>query len=119
MYADTVTRSMEGAIAETERRRSIQQAYNEANGITPRTVVKGVRDVIDIGTSEENEARLHGKKRGKGDANGSSSKGKLSAKEREALIERMTQEMKAAARTLEFEKAAYLRDEIARLRAGK
>ena len=119
MYAGTVTRSMEGAITETERRRKIQQAYNEANGITPRTVVKGVRDVIDIGTSEENEARLRGKKRGKDDANGSSSKGKLSAKEREALIERMTQEMKAAARTLEFEKAAYLRDEIARLRAGK
>ncbi|MBO5897603.1 MAG: excinuclease ABC subunit UvrB [Clostridia bacterium] len=122
MYADTVTRSMGGAITETERRRKIQQAYNEANGITPRTVVKSVRDVIDIGASEENEERLRGKKRGKGDAAdtvGATKKGKLSAGEREALIERMTREMKDAARQLEFEKAAYLRDEIARLRAGK
>ncbi len=120
MYADTVTRSMEGAITETERRRAIQEAYNEAHGIVPRTIVKGVRDVIDIGVSEENEGRLRGKKRGASDDSVEPSrKGKLSAKERESLIERMTQEMKAAARTLEFEKAAYLRDEIARLRAGK
>jgi len=108
---------MEGAITETERRRAIQQAYNKANGIVPQTIVKGVRDVIDIGTSEANEERLRGKKRGKKDT--ASKGGKLSAKELESLIERMTQEMKAAARTLEFEKAAYLRDEIARLRSGK
>lgn len=122
MYADTVTRSMEGAITETERRRAIQEAYNKAHGITPRTIVKSVRDVIDIGASDENADKVRGKKRGKTDALdavGAAKKGKLTAKERETLIERMTQEMKAAARTLEFEKAAYLRDEIARLRAGK
>ena len=122
MYADTVTRSMEGAITETERRRAIQEAYNKAHGITPRTIVKSVRDVIDIGASDENADKVRGKKRGKTDALdavGAAKKGKLTAKERETLIERMTQEMKAAARTLEFEKAAYLRDEIARLRAEK
>ncbi|MBR0442831.1 MAG: excinuclease ABC subunit UvrB, partial [Clostridia bacterium] len=119
MYADTVTRSMEGAITETERRRAIQQAYNEAHGIVPRTIVKGVRDVIDIGVSDENADKARAKKKGRGQASDASGKGKLSAKERESLIERMTQEMKAAARTLEFEKAAYLRDEIARLRAAK
>ena len=118
MYADTVTRSMEGAITETERRRAIQKAYNEAHGIVPRTIVKGVRDVIDIGASDENSGKARAKRGGKG-VSESAKKGKLSAKERESLIERMTQEMKAAARTLEFEKAAYLRDEIARLRAGK
>ena len=117
MYADTVTRSMQGAISETERRRAIQKAYNEANGIVPKTVVKGVRDVIDIGVSEENEARVRGKKRSTAQAQ---AKGrKLSAAEREKVIERMTREMKEAARTLEFEKAAFIRDEIARLRTEK
>lgn len=118
MYADTVTRSMEGAITETERRRAIQQAYNEANGIVPRTVVKGVRDVIDIGMSDDNTERLRGKTRGTKDE--IAHKGaQLSIEEREKLIERMTQEMRAAARTLEFEKAAFIRDEIARLRSHK
>ena len=118
MYADTVTRSMQSAIAETERRRSIQDAYNQAHGIIPKTVVKGVRDVIDIGISEEKEDRKS-KKAGRTSVSLATTKGKLSAKDREALIERMTREMKEAARELEFEKAAYLRDEIARLRATK
>ena len=118
MYADTVTRSMEGAITETERRRAIQQAYNKAHGIVPRTIVKGVRDVIDIGVSDENGDKARAKRKGKGQVS-DAAKGKLSAKERESLIERMTREMKDAARQLEFEKAAWLRDEIARLRAGK
>jgi len=116
MYADTVTRSMSVAIHETNRRRAIQNAYNEANGIIPRTVVKGVRDVIEIGTGDE-EGTKRG--RGKGNKGGAVDHTKLSAKEREALIERMTREMKAAARELEFEKAAWIRDEIARIRAGK
>ncbi len=118
MYADTVTRSMEGAITETERRRAIQEAYNEAHGIVPRTIVKGVRDVIDIGVSDDNADKARAKRKGKGQVS-DAAKGKLSAKERERLIERMTREMKDAARQLEFEKAAWLRDEIARLRAGK
>ena len=119
MYADSITRSMQAAIAETERRRAIQDAYNQAHGIIPKTIVKGVRDVIDIGTGEENESR-RSKKNAKGTAVSAAlpnKKAKLSDKDREALIERMTAEMKQAARTLEFEKAAYLRDEIARLRA--
>ena len=119
MYADTVTRSMEGAITETERRRAIQQSYNEAHGITPRTIVKGVRDVIDIGVSDDNADKARAKKKGRGQASDAAAKGKLSAKEREALIERMTREMKDAARQLEFEKAAWIRDEIARLRVAK
>ena len=116
MYADSVTRSMSVAIGETNRRRAIQHAYNEAHGIIPRTVVKGVRDIIEIGTGEGDTPRGRGKgKKGSSAADHS----KLSAKEREALIERMTREMKAAARELEFEKAAWIRDEIARIKAGK
>ncbi len=120
MYADKITRSMEAAIGETARRRAIQDAYNKAHGIVPRTVKKDIRDVIEIGAADEDPRH---KRRGRGvdtveDASPSGKK-KLSAKEREALIERMTLEMKKAARELEFEKAAYLRDEIARLRSGK
>ena len=113
MYADTVTRSMSVAIAETNRRRAIQHAYNEAHGIVPRTVVKGVRDVINMSAGEESG------KRGRGKGGAGHEKSKLTAADREQLIERMTREMKAAARELEFEKAAWIRDEIARLRAGK
>ena len=116
MYADTVTRSMSVAIAETNRRRAIQHAYNEAHGIIPRTVVKGVRDVIDMSAGDEGSGK---RGRGKGKGATTAEKSKLSAKDREQLIERMTREMKAAARELEFEKAAWIRDEIARLRAGK
>ncbi len=114
MYADSVTRSMRAAIDETARRRAIQDAYNQAHGITPRTVIKEVRDVIEIGAKEDDPRH---KRRGRGVdtvADDTPTK-RLSARERQALIERMTAEMKQAARELEFEKAAYLRDEIARL----
>ena len=114
MYADNMTRSMRAAIDETARRRTIQDAYNRANGITPRTVIKEVRDVIEIGAKEDDPRH---KRRGRGVetvADDAATK-RLSAKERQSLIERMTAEMKKAARGLEFEKAAYLRDEIARL----
>ena len=103
MYADSVTRSMEKAIAETNRRRRIQDDYNKAHGIVPKTIVKGIRDIIDMSAKEE-RAEKKAKAR------------KLTAKEREALIEKLTREMKDAARQLEFEKAAYLRDEIKKLR---
>ena len=103
MYADTVTRSMENAIRETNRRREIQTAYNEANGIVPKTIIKDVRDIIEIGTKVENE---------KPDS-------KLSRAEKEALIGRLTNEMHQAAKILEFEHAAYLRDRINKLRGGK
>ena len=117
MYADTVTKSMSVAISETNRRRAIQHAYNEVHGIVPKTVVKGVRDVIDMSASGED-----GTKRGRGKqkkANDDGKASKLTAAEREQLIERMTREMKEAARELEFEKAAWIRDEIARIKAGK
>ena len=108
MYADTVTRSMERAISETNRRRKIQDDYNKANGIVPRTVIKGVRDIIDVGAKDEDQGKTSKSKKPK----------KLTASEREKLIEKLTREMKDAARTLEFEKAAYLRDEIKKLREG-
>jgi excinuclease ABC subunit B len=112
MYADTVTRSMEAAIEETERRRAVQKAYNEANGIIPRTIVKGVRDIIEIGVSDEQESKR--RKGGEGTSNRV-----MSAAEKERMIELMTKEMKEAARKLEFEQAAFLRDQIQKLREGK
>ena len=97
MYADSVTDSMEKALIETERRRAIQQRYNEEHHITPKTIVKKVSDIIEISTHKQDE-----KKSGK----------KLTRAEREKLIEQLTKEMKAAAKLLEFEHAAYLRDKI-------
>ncbi|MBQ5893461.1 MAG: UvrB/UvrC motif-containing protein, partial [Clostridia bacterium] len=114
MYADEITRSMRGAIRETERRRSLQDAYNKAHGITPRTVVKSVRDVIEIGAKEDQSGG--GGKRKRSDAR---TERRLTATEREKLIAELTQEMKDAARRLEFEQAAFLRDEIRKLREGK
>ncbi len=111
MYADNVTRSMRGAILETERRRNIQDVYNKEHGITPKTIVKGVRDVIDIASTEE--------RNGKGKGKTSAADRKLTKTEREKLIAEMTSEMKSAAAHLEFEKAAFLRDEIKKLREGK
>ena len=110
MYADNMTGSMERAISETNRRRKIQDEYNKAHGIIPKTIIKGVRDIIDMGASSEDKgkSRLEKKKAAK----------KLNATEREKLIEQYTREMKEASRSLEFEKAAYLRDEIKKLREG-
>ena len=102
MYADTVTASMRGAIDETERRRSIQDAYNKAHGIEPKTIVKGVRDVISLGGKSKKEAATAQKK--------------LSKADREKLIEQYTTEMRQAAQKLEFEKAAFLRDKIKELK---
>lgn len=104
MYADSVTPSMESAIVETERRRQKQMAYNEEHGIVPKTIIKGVRDVIEI-TSKKDKSEKPIKK--------------MSRKEREEMIVRLTAEMKAAAKILEFEHAAYLRDKINKLREGK
>ena len=103
MYADTVTPSMEQALMENERRRSIQMKYNEEHGITPTTIKKEIRDTIGISSTEEEEP---GRKR-------------MSKVEKEKLIERLTREMKEAAKILEFEQAAFLRDRIEKLRKGK
>ena len=100
MYADCVTDSMEKAITETERRRSIQQKYNEENGIIPKTITKKVSDIIEISSHDDEKLR---------------SKTRMSKAEREKLIAQLTKEMKAAAKLLEFEHAAYLRDKIKEL----
>ena len=102
MYADTVTASMQRAISETERRRSIQQKYNEEHGIIPHTIKKDVRAVIEIASSKE--------------INAAKSKKNMSAKQKEELVARRTTEMKKAASQLDFERAAYLRDSIAKIK---
>ncbi len=101
MYADSVTRSMENAIRETERRRAIQMKYNADNGIVPKTITKGVHEVLEIGTKVKDKAVS-----------------KMSKIEREAETKRLTAEMKQAAKILEFEYAATLRDKINKLRKG-
>ncbi len=109
MYADSVTNSMQAAIDETNRRRELQKAYNDANGITPQTIKKSVRDLIEIGKKEAEAAPEKKYKDALRD------KKKLSSSEKTALIEELTAEMKAAAKKLEFERAAYLRDKIKNL----
>lgn len=100
MYADEVTASMEYAITETERRRGIQERYNQEHGITPKTITKSVAEILEISTHKEDK----GKK-----------KKRYTFAERQQLIEQYTKEMKAAAKLLEFEHAAYLRDKIKEL----
>ena len=101
MYADTVTRSMKNAISETERRRQVQMRYNEENGIVPKTITKGVYDIIDLGKKTEKSSR------------------KMSSADKEKLIAELTKEMRSASAKLEFEKAAYLRDQIKELKTKK
>lgn len=103
MYADSVTPSMENAIRETNRRREIQMQYNAEHGITPRTIVKEVRELIDIRTHKDTPDDFKN----------------LSRAERARMIEQLKKEMKNAAKLLEFEHAAYLRDRIAQLENGK
>ena len=107
MYADKITGSMERAIKETNRRREIQSKYNAENGIIPKTIVKSVRDLIDISADDSVKSR---KKK---------NSAKLTKKEKDELIEKLTKEMREAARHLEFEKAAYLRDKISEIRNSK
>ncbi|WP_407270709.1 excinuclease ABC subunit UvrB [Radiobacillus sp. PE A8.2] len=108
MYADKVTDSMKKAIDETYRRRAIQQQYNEDHGITPQTIKKEVRDVIRATVAAEETDAYQ---------TTTSKHAKLSRKEKDKLIEQMEQEMKQAARDLNFEKAAELRDVILELKA--
>ncbi len=102
MYADEVTRSMENAITETYRRREKQMKYNEENGIVPETIKKDVREILEI-SSKDNVQEKIAKKR-------------FSANEKNQLIEKLTKEMRAAAKLLEFEHAAYLRDQIEKIK---
>ncbi len=102
MYADSVTPSMEKAIRETARRREKQQKYNEDNGITPQTIKKDVRDILEISSHEKEKSSR-----------------RMTRAQREEMIKQLTAEMKAAAKILEFEHAAYLRDKIEKLKEGK
>lgn len=99
MYADCVTPSMERAISETLRRRTIQEAYNKEHGIVPATIKKNIRDVIEITSKEALDS--HNKR--------------MTKRERTVMIEKLTREMKDAAKMLEFEHAAFLRDKIKEL----
>lgn len=103
MYADRVTPSMERAITETERRRNKQEQYNRERGVVPKTIIKDVGEIIGITSRNKNEKPVS----------------RMSKREREALIASLTAEMKAAAKILEFERAAFLRDKIDRLGKGK
>ena len=107
LYADEITPSMAAAMEETERRRQIQDSYNKAHGIVPQTIIKGVREVLEISRSADTESPRKGKKR------------KLTDQERAAEIAKLEQEMKEASKLLEFEYAAVLRDRIIELRGEK
>ena len=102
MYADSVTGSMERAITETNRRRELQLAYNKEHGIVPKTIIKDIRDVIEISSKAEVDDKA--------------AKKKMSKKEKDELIAKLTAQMKEAAKLLEFEHAAYLRDKINELK---
>lgn len=104
MYADSVTDSMKNTIVETNRRRGIQQKYNEEHGITPQTIIKKVNDIIEISTHTDDEMELVGR---------------LSKEQRYEMIKQLTKEMQAASKLLEFEHAAYLRDQIKKLKGIK
>lgn len=102
MYGDVVTNSMERAIKETMRRREKQEKYNKEHGIVPKTIKKDVRDILEISSSKNEKSHK-----------------RMSRAEKEQMIKQLTVEMKAAAKILEFEHAAYLRDRINKLREEK
>ena len=102
MYADEVTRSMENAITETYRRREKQMKFNEENGIVPETIKKDVREILEISSKDNVQERI--------------AKKRLSQNDKNQLIEKLTKEMRAAAKLLEFEHAAYLRDQIEKIK---
>ncbi|MNG04040.1 UvrABC system protein B [compost metagenome] len=108
MYGDKITDSMDKAIKETDRRRTIQLAYNEQHGVTPQTIRKKIHDVIEATKVAEQKADY---------LTGTGAGGKLTKKERQSLIQRLEAEMKEAAKSLQFERAAELRDALLELRA--
>jgi len=105
MYADNITHSMRVAIDETKRRRQIQDDYNQRNGIVPKTIIKSVRDLIEISSATPERKGRSGVK--------------MTKAEKEKEITRLEKLMKEAARMMEYEYAAVLRDQIIELRDGK
>ena len=105
MYADTITPSMRACIDETERRRKKQMAYNTEHGIVPKTIVKDIRDIIEISTAADAVTKANGVR--------------MTSAERKKLIDELETKMRKAAQMLEYEIAAQLRDEIIRLRGEK
>ena len=105
MYADTITPSMRACIDETERRRKKQMAYNTEHGIVPKTIVKDIRDIIEISTAADAVTKANGVR--------------MTSAERKKLIDELEAKMRKAAQMLEYEIAAQLRDEIIRLRGEK
>ena len=103
LYADSITPSMKRAMDETERRRAIQDQYNQEHGIVPQTIRKDVREILEISKKDETNARKRGKR-------------KLSERERDEEIKKLEKQMQEASRMLEFEYAAVLRDRIIELR---
>jgi excinuclease ABC subunit B len=108
MYADHMTDSMKRAIDETDRRRAIQEAYNIEHGITPRSIVKQVRDLTDRVKAQISDEQMP--------ATGEISAASLPKDELHRMIKELEAEMKAAAKSLEFEKAALLRDQVVELK---
>ena len=106
MYADSVTPAMRACIDETRRRRAKQMAYNKANGITPTTITKNVRELLEISSTAESASVKKGGV-------------KMTERERRELIDDLEKKMRKAAQMLEYEIAAQLRDEIIRLRGEK
>ena len=110
MYADKITDSMQRAIDETARRRSIQEAYNEKHGIVPTTIIKEVRDLISITKVAEDDGEKY---------DIATAYHKMSKAEKDDVIMRLEKEMKDAAKALDFERAATLRDTVLELKASK
>ena len=111
MYADSVTEAMEKAIRETERRRKIQTDYNTVHGIVPKTIIKSVKDTLAVTTSVSEMEKIDQKT--KDDIR------KMTKKEKDALIEKLTSEMNKAAKQLDFEYAAQLRDRLKKLKSER
>ena len=113
MYADRISEAMEEAISETEHRRAVQMAYNEEHGITPRTIRKAIDDILEREKKEDEDSVKEDIQIVKAGYN------LISEKDRKRYIQELTREMTDMAKRLEFEKAAVLRDEIERIKAGK
>jgi excinuclease ABC subunit B len=109
MYADTVTDSMKAAMDETARRRAIQIKYNQEHGITPKTIIKPIRDAISITKSTDDS--------GEKDDFVESDFEQMSTKDQKSMLSKLTDEMREAAKKLDFEQAATLRDTIMELKA--